>query len=408
MARRWRLVHRFLTVGRFTPLGACTRRLGPAAMLTAIAALGFWLGYLAYLSFGDAGTGDPSPWEPVSLIAFAVVYVVVSWLSLSAATAARRGAVVALAALFVLGAATVIAFGARGDVPVRFIYVSVACAMALAMRYTIAGVAAATAVQAAISLWLDTEVAEIVFVGVLTFILGVATVALRRMVEFTDELERAREQVRRLAAREERMRISRDMHDLLGHSLSHIALKGALIRRAAAPHTTASDHAREIESVARRTLQEMRATVAGYRETSLQDELSAACDLLRAAGIEASVRGRPAALSVTTQVLLGLVVREAVTNVVRHSHARRCEVTIGCSGDGVELDVYDDGTVPTRDAALGSGLRGAAERLGEAGGALDAGPVAGGGFRLRATLALGDGERRTPQAAAGSRSEGAP
>ncbi len=144
----------------------------------------------------------------------------------------------------------------------------------------------------------------------------------------------------------------------------------------------------DIESVGRQALTEIREAVTGYREGSLSREIDGAVSALRAAGVEPVVRRSGPPLAPQTEALLGWVVREAATNVVRHSDADRCEITVTGDGERARLTVTDDGrgagTGRPRTTG-GTGLRGLAERLTTAGGTLTAGPERG-GFTVTADL----------------------
>jgi two-component system sensor histidine kinase DesK len=210
-------------------------------------------------------------------------------------------------------------------------------------------------------------------------------------------LRAARHELARLAVTEERLRIARDLHDLLGHSLSLIALKselaGRLIERA--PQRAAGE-VRDIESTARDALREVREAVAGYRQPTLADELAGAREILTAAGIrfqldspEGAARGLPAA----AEAVLSWAVREGVTNVIRHSRARACRVTLARDAGEIRLTVADDGAGPTIASQLsprtgGSGLPGLADRVRAVGGSVESGPRPEGGFRVAVALPL--------------------
>ena len=193
------------------------------------------------------------------------------------------------------------------------------------------------------------------------------------------------------------MRLSRDLHDLLGHNLSVIALKSQLARRLLGRDVHAAEKVIvEIEAVARDSLQEARAAVRGLRGASLAAEVDHAREALEAAGIEVAVR-LEGQLPAEVEAPLAFAVREAATNAIRHSRARRCEISVRQGGKQVELEVRDDGVGAGGSSGAGSGLRGIRERLGAAGGALDAAPEPCGGFKL--TLACpsrrqGAGRRR--------------
>ena len=198
-------------------------------------------------------------------------------------------------------------------------------------------------------------------------------------------LTEARAEVARLAAESERTRIARDLHDLLGHSLTTITVKAGLARRlGTADPERAVREIGEVEDLARRALGDVRTAVAGYREVGLASELASGRELLRAVGIVADLPASGEVVRSDLHELFGWVVREGLTNVVRHSRARRCVVTL--TSDSVEI--ADDGGAPATTAD-GSGLRGLRERVAAAGGTLQAGPTGSGvrgGWRLQVTV----------------------
>jgi two-component system sensor histidine kinase DesK len=204
------------------------------------------------------------------------------------------------------------------------------------------------------------------------------TVAFRFTVWILDvvvEMDRSRGVQLQLAVAEERLRFARDLHDVMGRNLSAIAVKsqlaGELVRR---QRPEAADEVADISRIAEQSLREVRDVVRGYRGTDLAGELAGARSVLRAAGIACTVTGEEAgaALPEPVQVALGWVVREAVTNVLRHSSAGECTVTL-TAGDPVQLRVENDGVRPEDGAAHGHGLRGLSERLAAASGQLSAG-----------------------------------
>ncbi|MFI1535806.1 sensor histidine kinase [Streptomyces anandii] len=243
-----------------------------------------------------------------------------------------------------------------------------------------------------------------------TFLSSMVTAAILGLSEAVRELRAAREELARRAVEEERLRFSRDLHDLLGHTLSVIVVKSEAARRLAPRDLDAAlSQVTDIESVGRQALTEIREAVTGYREGSLSTELDRARSALTAAGIEPVVRRSGPPLTPRTEALLGWVVRESVTNAVRHSGATRCEITVHSTADHARLTVSDNGDGHdgdgrdgdgsggrAPDAASGgvggTGLKGLTERLAAAGGSLRAGPSPRGGFTVTAELPSGQAE----------------
>ncbi|BBJ41184.1 two-component sensor histidine kinase [Streptomyces antimycoticus] len=232
---------------------------------------------------------------------------------------------------------------------------------------------------------------------------GFAMSGVRQMVRTTRALRAARATVAQLAANEERLRLARDLHDLLGHSLSLITLKSELAGRMLPdkPEQAARQVA-DIERVSRQALVDVREAVSGFRRPTLEAEVAGARTALAAAGVAADL-SRAAAhhadLPPDQEGALAWALREAVTNVVRHSGARRCAVTLDEMDDELCLTVTDDGRGAT--GPHGNGLTGLAERLQLADGRLETGPGERGGFVLRALVPLSRGVRvETPSSAA--------
>ncbi len=220
---------------------------------------------------------------------------------------------------------------------------------------------------------------------------GVAAAAFARLVATADELRRTREELAEAAVARERERFSRDLHDTLGHSLSVMVVKAAVVRRLVPTDpVVAAGHAADIESVGRRAMAQLREAVDGAVVPQLSDELQAARTALAAAGIRAVVAPAP---SVPDGVVtpLAWAVREGVTNVLRHSGASECRVDVRADGEVVRLTVADDGVggpVEPGERTRRGGLDGLRERLTAAGGGLEAAP-GGDGFVLRAWVPVG-------------------
>jgi len=217
--------------------------------------------------------------------------------------------------------------------------------------------------------------------------LGVTMLAIGNIVRANRELRKARAEMARLAVAEERSRFARDLHDLLGHSLSLIAIKARLAERLVSddPERAAREIA-DIEHAARTSLTEVREAVTGYRRPTIAAELAGARSPIESAGLtfQANVTRMP--LEPEDEAVIAWALREAATNVVRHSGAKRVDVSIEPSGDGgARLLFVDDGLGGTVNGT-GNGLRGLRERVAARQGVLETGPGDPGGFRVAVTL----------------------
>jgi two-component system, NarL family, sensor histidine kinase DesK len=219
--------------------------------------------------------------------------------------------------------------------------------------------------------------------------IGAAMVAMGEMMRTNRELVEARAEVARLAVADERERFARDLHDLLGHSLSVIALKAQLAQKRLPgdPETAAADVA-DIEAVTRDALREVREAVSGYHRPALDAELEGARTALDAAGIEATIDRPRVALPAEVEAVLAWTVREAATNVIRHSGARHSAIRLVPALGEAAVEVVDDGrgSGPGENGS-GHGLAGLEARVRAADGRLETGPREDGpGFRVRAVV----------------------
>lgn len=198
-------------------------------------------------------------------------------------------------------------------------------------------------------------------------------------------LRHADEEIERLAALAERERIARDLHDLLGHTLSLIVVKAELAARLAESEPSrAGDEMRDVERIGREALSEVRAAVVGYRAQGLRGELEGARRALAAAGVEATIEAELPALPIAHESALALALRESVTNVVRHADARHVTIRIAVEQSGVVLDVADDGGGGS--GPEGAGLTGMRERIAALGGTVQR--DGGSGTRVRVNLPM--------------------
>lgn len=241
-----------------------------------------------------------------------------------------------------------------------------------------------------ITLGLEGRFAEAISPMAFVGIVGAIVIAFGWSFTNIQQLRTVREELARAAAiNEERLRIARDLHDLLGHNLSLIALKSELAHRliAVAPERAATEIG-DIERVARTALQEVREAVTNYRTPTLASELHKVPAIMEAAGIRYRMEGdeRPLDnLPAPVEAALSWAVREGVTNVIRHSRARQCIIRLSHEPTSARVEVIDDGIGPAVAAdgsTPGNGLRGLAERVAALGGRVETGPDAGAGFRL--------------------------
>lgn len=197
------------------------------------------------------------------------------------------------------------------------------------------------------------------------------------------ELRLSQQEVRRLAASAERERIGRDLHDLLGHTLSLIAIKSELADRLfERDPQTAREHVRELHQVARESLTQVRAAVTGIRATGLAVERNSARLLLESSGVSLSGAERLPELSLSVDAALAMCLREAVTNVHRHAGATNVLLSLQQDGAAIELSIADDGRGGVNDGRFGNGLQGMRQRLEAIGGSLSIESPPGRGTRL--------------------------
>jgi two-component system sensor histidine kinase DesK len=247
---------------------------------------------------------------------------------------------------------------------------------------------------------------------------GLLMVLLRDLRTRNEELLEARAELAQLAVARERERFARDLHDLLGHTLSVIALKAELAGRLLPDRpAAAAGEMEEVEQVARQALTEVRQAVSGYRRPTLDGELEGARMALLAAGIEAEVERPQVTLDPAVEAVLAWAVREGATNVIRHSGARHCTLRISAGLADAAVEVLDDGMGADRGSGIGGapgaasggasgvdsgvafgvangsgeangghGLAGLAERAQSLRGRLEVGSAAEGGFRLAVTI----------------------
>ncbi|WP_433253169.1 sensor histidine kinase [Streptosporangium sp. CA-135522] len=199
--------------------------------------------------------------------------------------------------------------------------------------------------------------------------------------------EEGKEAQARLAVTEERLRFSRDLHDLVGHSLSAIAVKSEVaVKLSKVDAERASGEMDEVRALAREALKEIRTAVRGYRTVDLDAELRSMVAVLEADGIRCTLETPPEQVPEELGTLLAWVVREGTTNVLRHSSATRCRISITLRDDAAVLEMTNDGVTGT--GGRGTGLIGMSERVAARGGVINAGAAGAGEFRLRVSIPL--------------------
>lgn len=227
----------------------------------------------------------------------------------------------------------------------------------------------------------------VIWIPVTSIIVGLVVHAERLSEEKEAELRLSHDEVRRLAALAERERIGRDLHDLLGHTLSLITLKLELSRKLFDRDSEAAKREMaEAERVARHALSEVRIAVSGIRATDLAAELAAARLMLEASAVSFESSALPPSLPVDVERGLALVLREAVTNIARHARASHARVSTAISNHALKLSIEDDGRGGID--AHGNGLKGMHERVRALGGTLEVVSPAGQGTRLHITVPL--------------------
>jgi two-component system, NarL family, sensor histidine kinase DesK len=380
-------------------MGATGRALPRQARVMRLLFTGVWLIYLVAPVSQLFGHDHSVPWIVGGLLiaaAFGVVYVYVigSW-ERGGWRMARAG----LAAIVVLAVVACVTYGS--DWLTLWVYVSAATGFVIPGRTTAMRAVLVVSACYALLAWLTHASMPTFLLNLLPVVLiGWAMAGFRYQATLVRELSLAKETVAKLAASEERLRLARDMHDLTGQSLSMITLKSDLVGKLLGRLPESKDRdaalreAGDISQVSRRTLHDIRDAVSGYRRPTLAVEIITARTALDAAGIhlddDPDLTLRSGTFDPEAEAALAWCLREATTNVIRHSGARNCRVRLSERDGELSLEVTDDGhgleglaarpgTGP--GATPGSGLRGMSERLTALGGRLSLGNAAGGGGR---------------------------
>ncbi|MDN5763596.1 MAG: sensor histidine kinase [Microlunatus sp.] len=346
---------------------------------------------LVFLIFAivAVGDGDPSPLllagRIVLVVGIAVGYLVTAWIadcSLRARWLYLSGYVGLLILSYPAWGWTLVGYG---------VYVAIMLATLLPWRQSRIAIVVWALLLALTIPFGGAETAT--YIALISVGMGLATAAAMEAGRVQGRLQHAQRRVDTLSVAAERERIGRDLHDILGHSLTAISIKADLAARLVEVDPAAAKiQIVEIEQVSRQALADVRTTASGMREVRLATEIASARSVLLAAGIESRMPSALPPMSAAVNELFGWVVREGVTNVVRHSRATVCTVIVEPSA----VEVRDDGRGSPTTSRAGSGLRGLRTRIEAGGGVLRVEAAPSGGTVLRAELAAAPGAPTEP------------
>jgi two-component system sensor histidine kinase DesK len=358
-----------------------------------------WLGFILFPlvnAFGNQGAAIRHGLAIVGALAFVLAYVGLVF----SARAQRRDRLVPVLFLLLIALAAALTLADRPSWAFLFIYCAACSAFVATPALGFAGVLVCSALAGGLSALSGGSGGTTA--GFVTSSLGIGLLMLlmRDLRVRNEELNHARAELARLAVAEERERFARDLHDLLGHTLSVIALKTELAGRLLPAHPErARQEIEDVEMVARKALGEVREAVSGYRQPTLDGELAGARMALEAAGIEADFDRPSVTLDPAVEAVLSWAVREGATNVIRHSNSSHCSVRISAGLSEAGVEIVDDGVGAGEDSSTliadGSGLPGLSERVRALGGQLHAGNAPARGFRLAVSVPVVRVEERS-------------
>ncbi|HEX2864598.1 MAG TPA: sensor histidine kinase [Deinococcales bacterium] len=332
----------------------------------------FWLVFLLQPLLGFAQR-TRAPLEWVGFLAVLAGFVVVYfWVLADRAQPDGRRGHRALAGVAVAFAYALLLSGATSNASAAFLVYAAAFAGYQSRRWvTVATVLVAAAATLALHFMAGLDWASVITVSFLALAVGVGNTYLLGWRSATVRLQETQLEVARVARVAERERIGRDLHDLLGHTLSVIVLKSELAAKlATANPERAAQEMRDVERIGREALTEVRQTVRGYRSSGLQAELAGAVTALEAAGVQLNLDLHTGPMDPEAEQALALVLREAITNVIRHARARACGIGLEVTPETATLTVTDDGGAPPA-LVEGNGLRNMRRRVTDLGGDFD-------------------------------------
>jgi signal transduction histidine kinase len=311
----------------------------------------------------------PGIWYPEAIACLAVVCALQLHFSLRDA---QRGGGWGLAIMAVLAFVPLDTFGRNWIGVAGFLVGSLA--MTLPVRTAVPLSGAAVALAGAMTGLHSGSTSAGIDASISVLVTGLLVYGLLRLARILRELYEADEILARDASVQERLRVARDLHDLLGHNLAGILIKGELaVRLAERDPGRAAAELSEIAALTHDAQAELGTVLGGPAELTFQSELSAAVPILKAADIATEIETSTAPLPAETSAALGVVMREAVTNLLRHSSAAHCRITLAITADSVRLEVANDG-LSGEVTPPGSGIGNLNVRLAELGGTLTAGP----------------------------------
>ncbi len=302
-----------------------------------------WLGFILFPLI-DALETHGSTISRILTIAAAAAFVgAYVWLVLLWKRRRRRALTVGLFAVLI-GTSIALTLGSGHGWGFLFTYCAAVAALFSPTSIGWAGVVMCSALAAGSSALAGASGSTVLNYTVTSLGIGLLMVVMRDLRVRNDELSEARAELAQAAVAKERERFARDLHDLLGHTLSVIALKAELAGRLILDHPDrAATEVGEVEQVARKALGEVRLAASGYRQPTLEGELAGARMALSAAGITADIDAPTVTLQPDVEAVLAWAVREGATNVIRHSHATRCTVRVSAGLAHASVDVIDDG-----------------------------------------------------------------
>jgi two-component system, NarL family, sensor histidine kinase DesK len=347
------------------------------------------LAFLAILLQRDLvnlfGAPTPLPELVLSLIVIGSICAVYAWFWLRVAGSddSRRATVALVLLTGLVTAFTWIDPNRSYPFYYPYYYCAVVAGAAYSWRFGLIAVGLVASLATAVILLAGAHLSVATDVVVVMILLGLGALAVRRHIANFVQLQLARDEIRRLAVNEERLRLARDLHDELGQTLSTVVLQSELVSLELPPDTSESTRRRlrQVMDSARSALQSMRELVSGFRQPTLSQEVASAGATLEAAGIKCAVTSPQLELPQPTEAALAWAVREGATNVLRHSKASRCTISIATQDGHVRLTVVDDGR-GSEALDPGQGLRGLRERIEPLGGRLSTEDLAGAGFQL--------------------------